>query len=82
MNRRRWRRSQTVILPLDARVHGTVEAAHLLNRANGNEFYSVGVTQNPELLACGEMQSLPNCLRNDDLKFGRKSDGIDACAVG
>ena len=32
--------------------------------------------QKPELRAYGEMQSLPNCLRKDDLKFGRKSDGI------
>ena len=62
--------ASTVILPLNGRVHPAEEAAHLTNRADGNELYSVGVAQYLELLACREVQRLTNGPRNDDLKFG------------
>jgi hypothetical protein len=76
MNQRRWQRSQTVSLPPKGCIHATEEATHLLNRANWNDFHSVGVAQNPQLLANPQLQGGADGMWNHDLKLGGNSDGI------
>ena len=75
-NRRHGLPSQTVIVPLDGWVRPTEEAPHLLHRTDRNELQPFGATQNPELLARREMQSLANSPGNDGLKLRGDRDSI------
>jgi hypothetical protein len=65
-----------VVFRLDDGVHTAQKTSHLLDWANRNELYSISVTQNTELLASREMQSLTNGERNNDLKCSLKSNNF------